>query len=284
MANSNELSDFAETLRQALLSGGYKYIGKIDLSKINVEEYKNLSSLEMVNRYSRQFRLAEHNKMLEILKGIYANNQKGIYSYSLNETLDNKGFKDPIYKFAVKRCGLIHSEGENRHTTYQWLPNDPPIYGNAEHLLAFVDSTKATPLSQKAKQYIEENCRLSTEELNKVLNPENSAQLEYKIGQQAIYSRAKIAQREKKKKVEIPDKEIARTSIDQNPGTTSKPEDNKETPFGSENIKRDIVQIFEARLDYISTSSEKQIKILRKLVKEQNKYITQLEKQLLGSK
>lgn len=283
-------SDFASVLVEALKKAGFKYMGKIDVSKLNLEEWMGYSPQEMAARYAKEFNLVEINKILTILQAIYAQNQKGIMNFPLKNTLDSNNLPDLEYRFAFSNCGLIQKTGERANTEYRWLSTAAPLYSNAETIFNLFNNMRAFKLTPKERNFIEDNYTEGVEFLNEKLNPENLVEKKFQILRLTNYlsvkSRAKLMRESEVKTHLISSREIGRTPIvpvDKTPETNEAQALDQQ----SETQKKPKIKVAEGAL-FIST---KVAKMYKKIIKHQNKelkaqrkYIKQLEDKLLNEK
>jgi hypothetical protein len=289
-------SDFASILYEALKAAGFKYHGKIDVSQLNIEEWAKLSPQHMAKRYAEQFSLAECNKILSILQDIYNENKRENYHYSLKDNILNRKLPNPEdYRFAITHCGLIKQSGERALTKYEWLPKNAPIYADAEAIQNLYKLMKATKLTSKQRDYVEEHQDDDNESLNKEINPDKLANLEYEVDRLARYFRSKNQQRKKNGELknktttilsreikrELPgiDREALRSNAEQINDITEEEEQGLEFLDDNKVVENSGLKSISKGTLFIMN---KRMKMYRKIIKHQNIYIKELESQVLS--
>lgn len=274
MANFNR--DFADKLYQALQNAGFKYTGKMDLSKINVEEYETLSPMEMAKKYAQASGLGKKVHVLAILQDIYNLNKRGEGKYPMMRNLVKNELEYRLYIAAFLESHLITKSGVKAGTFYTWTPKNPPLLSDAETIVDLAKEIEIERLTPREERFIDESSELGLDGLNLKVNPSNDPMKAY-----LIYKSFRTAyQRENKKKkngkMDKFSRILSRTKPEPEPEVIEQPEEVIEP------TKQAVEEpVKEVNTDMVLFLLQQQNDLYKALIDSKDKYIKILEQKLL---
>lgn len=284
------MSDFAQKLQDALNMAGYRYIGKIDTSKFNMDEWKNLSPKEMAQRYALNENLPVKTRMLEVLKSIYASNQRGVYNIGLRTLLTDHDLDYGHYIYPFMFCGMIKKEGTLSSTTYEWIPKDKPLFSHAEQIYDLYQRMKAHRLTPEQEDFIGSHIPLGLKAIQDVINPGQDPLVQYQIFRRYNILMQKHSKEQKKQQRKVLTRELSRQAPD-NPMQQIELKD-QAPGQGAEEPVDEIKQMQQPRekpreplnTDYPGDLyvhlANKRIRMYKRIIEQQDKHLRMLEKEL----
>ncbi len=190
MVTKKELSDFKQTLANALQKAGYTAHGRISSSREIYNFYAHLPEEEMVAQYAEDNNLEEINRIYRVIKYISENN--GNY-YSMKTLCTDNGIDYRIFAHAVENLPYINKTGEKRYTQYHWINDEEPSFSTAKNFIEHIRKLKLTKLNKSLKNKIKQAVAkgISKEEFFKTNKMRKSATL----SADAYYNNQKMQQK-----------------------------------------------------------------------------------------
>lgn len=285
------MGDFAQKLQDALNMAGYRYIGKIDTSKFDMDEWKNLSPKEMAQRYAQNENLPVKTHILEVIKSIYASNQRGVYNIGLRTLMTDHNLDYGHYIYPLMHCGMIKKQGELNGSTYKWLLQDKPLFSHAEAIFDLFTRMKSHKLTLEQEDFIEGHTHLGLKAIQDVMNPQSDPLMQYQVFRRYNILMQKQSKQNKKQQKLILTRELSRQQVN-NPMQQTQLADDQLSGEGGQEQAGDIKESQKPKDSLAGTLNtdypgelyvrlaNKRIKMYKLIIEQQDKHLRMLEKEL----